>query len=66
MSTPAGVWLVWLTEPSSIETERGDMVQMTATLTPSDNDPAFAFGKRPSKATKIGRDEIAGAASSLD
>lgn len=66
VSTPEGVWLVWLTEPSSIETERGDIVQMTATLTPSDNDSSFAFGKRPSKASKIGRDEIAGTASSLD
>lgn len=61
-----GVWLAWVSEPGALTTERGDIVRMTATLTPSGNDPAFAFGKRPAKVSKIGRDEIAGTASSLD
>lgn len=47
-STPEGIFLVWLTEPSKgPETERGDLVTVTATLNPSDRDRAFAFGKRP-------------------
>lgn len=53
-----GVWLVWVTRPAAIhEVERGDIVNMTATLTRSDRDPAFAFGKRPSKASVIGHDD---------
>lgn len=44
------VWLGWVTEPSSIECERGDMVALTAAWTPSSDKPYFAFGKRPSKA----------------
>lgn len=49
VTTPEGVWLAWLSEPKAIETERGDVVRLTATLEPSDNH-YFAFGKRPSKA----------------
>lgn len=49
-----GIWLVYVTEPSKIETERGDVVRMTATLTRSDRDNSFAFGKRPSKAQVVG------------
>jgi hypothetical protein len=45
-----GIWLVYVTEPNSITTEKGDVVRMTATLTRSDRDRSFAFGKRPSKA----------------
>jgi len=44
-----GIWLAYVTEPSRIETERGDVVKLTATWTRSDTDPSFAFGKRPSK-----------------
>lgn len=41
---------VWLTKPSSIwSAEEGNVIQFTATLTPTD-DPLFAYGKRPSKA----------------
>lgn len=49
VTEPNGVWLAWVSEPSSIETERGDLIKLTATLTRSDN-AHFAFGKRPSKA----------------
>jgi len=43
---------VWSTVPAAIagEVEAGDTVTFTATLTPSDDDNTFAFGKRPSKA----------------
>lgn len=43
---------VWLTCPSSIERglERGARVTMTATVTRSDRDTSFGFGKRPTKA----------------
>lgn len=54
VTTPEGVWLAWMSEPAAIETERGDIIRVTATLSPSDNEH-FAFGKRPSKAEIIGR-----------
>lgn len=53
VTTDAGAWRVWVTEPSAIETEVGDIVRMTATLAQSDDDPSFAFGKRPTKATIV-------------
>lgn len=49
-----GVWLVYVSEPSKIATERGDIVNLTATLTRSDRDRSFAFGSRPSKARVVG------------
>ena len=49
-----GVWLVYVSEPSKIATERGDVVRMTAALTRSDRDRSFAFGKRPTKAEIVG------------
>ena len=45
---------VWLTEPSAITCERGDRIKTTVTLTRSDRDECFAFGKRPAKTEKIG------------
>jgi hypothetical protein len=55
IETPGGSWLVWLTAPAAIayDVERGDTVRLTATLTRSDRDRHFAFGKRPSKATIV-------------
>lgn len=59
-------FLVWLTVPASLqlfddekagfqrELRRGDRVRLTASLTRSKDDPKFAFGKRPSKASLIG------------
>jgi hypothetical protein len=45
-------WKVWLTVPRAIDNvKRGDTVTITATLTPSEKDPKFAYGKRPTKAT---------------
>jgi len=45
---------VWVTCPAAIrEVEKGQRVKFTATLTRSDRDPSFAFGKRPSKATIV-------------
>lgn len=57
VTTPEGVWLAWMSEPAAIETERGDIIRVTATLSPSDN-AHFAFGKRPSKAEIIGRTSV--------
>lgn len=48
------VWLVYVSEPSSITVDKGDRVAMTATLSHG-NEPHFAFGKRPAKATIIAR-----------
>lgn len=58
VTEPNGVWLAWVSEPSAIETERGDIVRLTATLTPSNDKPHFAFGKRPSKAQVVGHAEV--------
>jgi len=54
VKTDAG-WSVWVTLPSNLADEgsgsaKGRRVRLTATLTRSDRDPAFAFGKRPSGA----------------
>jgi hypothetical protein len=40
-------YIVWTTQPSSMTAKRGDHVTFKATLTPSDNDPKFGFGSRP-------------------
>jgi hypothetical protein len=40
-------YIVWVTVPSGMEALRGALVSFKATLTPSDTDPKFAFGKRP-------------------
>lgn len=46
---------VWLTKPAEFDatTIVGKRVSVVATLVPSSNDPAFAFGKRPSKAKTL-------------
>jgi hypothetical protein len=44
---------VWVTCPTSLRADRGDKVQFTATITPSNDDPCFAFGSRPSKASNV-------------
>jgi hypothetical protein len=49
-TTPEGIYLVWATVPSSVCPEVGDNIEFTATLTRSDRDEGFAFGKRPSGA----------------
>jgi hypothetical protein len=41
-------YIVWLTLPSAAHScKRGDAIKFVATITPSDNDPKFGFGKRP-------------------
>jgi hypothetical protein len=41
-------WLAWGTVPAQLPSEcRGMRVRLTATFTPSDRDPKFAFFKRP-------------------
>lgn len=52
-----GIWLCFVTEPSKVTTERGDIVRLTANFTRSDRDACFAFGKRPSKAQVIGKSD---------
>jgi hypothetical protein len=44
-------WTLWVTLPSNLEKEniKGRRIRLTATLERSKQDPAFAFGKRPSK-----------------
>lgn len=45
---------VLLTVPSDIsDVARGERISVTVTLTPSDDDKSFAFGKRPAKATVL-------------
>lgn len=44
-------YMVWVSVPSSIEANARLRVRFTATLTPSETDPKFGYGKRPSNAT---------------
>lgn len=46
-------WKLYVSEPSGLSPTEGDWLELTATVTPSDKDPKFAFGKRPTKATLI-------------
>jgi len=47
-------WRLWVTLPAAISSAQiGDTVRLTATVTPSSDDPTFAFGQRPSKASII-------------
>lgn len=48
-----GVFLVWCTVPSGFSVARGNQVEFTATLTRSDRDAGFAFGKRPTGARRL-------------
>lgn len=49
-----GGYRVYVTVPSAIaDVEAGERVSFTATLTRSDRDADFAFGKRPSKAQRV-------------
>lgn len=48
ITTDDGSWKLWTTVPSALTVERGDTVHIKVTVTPSNNDPAFAYGKRPS------------------
>jgi hypothetical protein len=67
VKTEAG-WKLWVTVPSSIEPTQsftdfaegkaedkleGKTVTLTATVTPSNDDPKFAFGKRPTQAKLV-------------
>jgi len=40
-------FMVWTTVPSGLDAEKGATVKFTVTLTPSDRDKKFGFGKRP-------------------
>jgi hypothetical protein len=46
---------IYVTIPTSVryEVEKGSIVEMSVDLTPSDDDPTFAYGKRPTKATLV-------------
>lgn len=46
-------YMVWVTAPSAYTIERGDKVVFTATLTPSNDDPKFGFGSRPSMSEHV-------------
>lgn len=55
--TENGSWLAWGTVPRSMDIERGDKVEITATLS-SGREPFFAFMKRP-RGKVIGHDSMA-------
>jgi hypothetical protein len=55
VTTPDGIYLVWVTKPSKVTCEKGDTITMTATLTRG-NTEHFAFGKRPSAASVVKAD----------
>lgn len=40
-------WVCWCSVPSGVKVEKDCKIVFVATLTPSDTDPKFAFGKRP-------------------
>jgi hypothetical protein len=48
-------WAVFATIPSNINPAKGDRVRFSATLTRSQDDPLFAFAKRPTKAELLER-----------
>lgn len=48
LTAPAGSWLAWVTVPSALAINKGDSISLAATMTPSDRDAHFGFGKRPS------------------
>ena len=66
LKTEAG-WKLWVTVPTSVNDDlemlrkesgvnlqyEGKTVTLTATVTPSDDDPKFAFGKRPTNARLV-------------
>jgi hypothetical protein len=54
VKTDAG-WSAWLTLPAALAEEdvKGQRIRVTVTLTRSDKDATFAFGKRPSKAVLL-------------
>lgn len=53
-------WCVFVSVPSDISNvDKGDIVRFTATLTRSDSDSLFAFGKRPTNATVKGWENLA-------
>ena len=45
--TVTEAWKLWVTRPRSLDVERGDDIAIKVTVEPSGDDPAFAFGKRP-------------------
>lgn len=42
-------WLTWGTQPSTYVAKVGDRIRFTATVEPSEKDPAFSFFSRPTK-----------------
>jgi hypothetical protein len=46
-----GFWKLWTTQPRSLvgEADRGTIVTIKVTVTRSEKDPCFAFGKRPTE-----------------
>jgi hypothetical protein len=50
---------VWMTIPDSVDVERGTRISVTATITRSDRDAKFGFGKRPAKARVLNAAAVA-------
>lgn len=46
-------FIVWVSKPRSMSAERGQRVIFTCTLTPSERDPKFGFGKRPVEVPEV-------------
>lgn len=52
VETPTGSWLAWGTCPRDLEAARGDLIEITATLSHG-RDKHFAFYKRPAGARRL-------------
>ncbi len=61
VATPEGVWLAWITEPAAVVTEKGDKVEVTATLE-AGREAHFVFGKRPRVKIVVANAEVRNAA----
>lgn len=49
-------WSAYVSTHAGIVAEKGSVIRLTATLTPSGTDPLFCFGKRPAKAEIVGQE----------
>ncbi len=60
-------WRLYVSEPSSLTACIGDTVRLTAAIEPSQDDPTFAWGKRPTKGSIIAHaDDEAAAPAATD
>lgn len=48
-----GGYRVWATVPAHLNPATGDRIELHITLEKSEKDPTFAFGKRPTKKSRL-------------